>query len=69
VSERNIDPIIHPLTPIFRPPSPLLQAFAKRGFLLVALAQVDASVLRLQAMGCKVDTCPPPASPGRQRRF
>ena len=29
----------------------LLQAFADRGFLLVALAPVDASVLRLQAMG------------------
>ena len=41
--------------------APLLQAFAKRGFLLVALAPVDASVLRLQAMGCKVEPLPVPA--------
>jgi glycosyltransferase involved in cell wall biosynthesis len=41
--------------------APLLQAFAKRGFLLVALAPVDASVLRLQAMGCKVEPMPVPA--------
>ena len=40
--------------------APLLQAFAKRGFLLVALAPVDASVLRLQAMGCKVEPLPVP---------
>jgi len=41
--------------------APLLQAFADRGFLLVALAPVDASVLRLQAMGCKVEPLPVPA--------
>jgi glycosyltransferase involved in cell wall biosynthesis len=41
--------------------APLLQAFTKRGFLLVALAPVDASVLRLQAMGCKVEPLPVPA--------
>jgi glycosyltransferase involved in cell wall biosynthesis len=41
--------------------APLLQALAKRSFLLVALAPVDASVLRLQAMGCKVEPLPVPA--------
>ena len=41
--------------------APLLQAFAERGFLLVALAPVDASVLRLQAIGCKVEPLPVPA--------
>jgi glycosyltransferase involved in cell wall biosynthesis len=38
--------------------APLLQALAKRGFLLVALAQTDASVSKLQAMGCKVEPVP-----------
>ena len=41
--------------------APLLQAFVKRGFLLVALVPVDASVLRLQAMGCKVEPIPVPS--------
>ena len=41
--------------------APLLQALAKRGFLLVILAPVDASVLRLQAMGCQFEPLPVPA--------
>jgi glycosyltransferase involved in cell wall biosynthesis len=38
--------------------APLLQAFIKRGFLLVALVPMDASVLKLQAMGCKIEPLP-----------
>ncbi len=35
--------------------APLLHAFAKRGFLLVALVPVDASISKLQDMGCEVE--------------
>jgi glycosyltransferase involved in cell wall biosynthesis len=35
--------------------APLLHAFAKRGFLLVALVPVDTSVSKLQDMGCEVE--------------
>jgi glycosyltransferase involved in cell wall biosynthesis len=35
--------------------APLLHAFAKRGFFLVAIAQADTAVSKLQAMGCNVE--------------
>jgi glycosyltransferase involved in cell wall biosynthesis len=38
--------------------APLLQAFAERGFILLALAPVDSAVSKLQAMGCKVRALP-----------
>ena len=38
--------------------APLLHAFAKRGFLLVALVPVDASISKLQDMGCEVEPVP-----------
>jgi hypothetical protein len=38
--------------------APLLQAFAERGFILAVFAPMDASVSKLQAMGCKVEALP-----------
>lgn len=38
--------------------APLLHAFAKRGFSLVALVPVDASISKLQDMGCEVEPVP-----------